>query len=183
MSLPDIRIETERLVLRLPQAGDFERFAELIGDEDAARWIGGHMPRAAAWRKFLQQPGAWMIQGFGMFSIIDRDSGQWLGQGGPWKPDGWPGNEIGYMLHRDAWGRGYATEALTAAIDWALDELGWDDFVHCIAPENTASKKVAARLGSTFLDMATLPPPYQDSPCEVWGQTRAQWQDTRRRRG
>jgi len=175
MSLQDIRIETERLLLRLPQAGDFDRFAEVLADEDAARWIGGHLPRAAAWRKFLQQPGAWMVQGFGMFSFVDRDSGRWLGQGGPWKPDGWPGNEIGYMLHPDAWGRGYATEGLTAAIDWALANLGWDDFIHCIAPENAASQKVAQRLGSRLRGPGVLPPPHQDAANNIWGQTREEW--------
>lgn len=181
MSLADLRIETERLVLRLPRIEDFERYSELQGDEDAARWIGGHQPRAAAWRKFLQQPGAWAIQGFGMFSLIDRGTGRWLGQGGPWLPDGWPGNEIGYMLHRDAWGRGYATEALPVAIDWALTNLDWDEFIHCIAPENLASKKVARRLGSTLRGPGKLPPPHEDAACEVWGQTRAQWQYNRKR--
>jgi len=34
-----------------------------------------------------------------------------LGQAGPWKPDGWPGNEIGWTFHPDAWGKGYAREA------------------------------------------------------------------------
>jgi RimJ/RimL family protein N-acetyltransferase len=181
MALDGIRIETERLVLRVPRIGDFDRFAELLADEDAARHIGGHAPRAVAWRRFLQQPGAWLLQGFGMFSVTDRDSGLWLGQLGPWKPEGWPGNEIGYSFHPDAWGRGYATEAGVAAIDWALEHLGWGDFIHCIAPENMASKKVAARLGSTFLGPGRLPPPYEDLPSEVWGQTAAQWQDNRKR--
>jgi RimJ/RimL family protein N-acetyltransferase len=175
MTLPDIRIETERLLLRLPQAEDFDRFAELVGDPVAARYIGGHLPRGAAWRKFLQQPGAWAIQGFGMFSFIDRDSGRWLGQGGPWRPDGWPGNEIGYMLHPDAWGKGYATEGLAAAIDWALGHLAWNEFIHCIAPENTASQNVARRLGSTYRGEGRLPPPFHEAPCGIWGQTRAQW--------
>ena len=174
-------IETERLVLRAPQIGDFERFAELHADEEAARWIGGHLPRASAWRKFLQQPGAWALQGFGMFSIIERGSGRWLGQAGPWRPDGWPGDEVGYMLHPDAWGWGYVSEAVPVIIDWTLDSLGWDAFIHCIAPENLASKKVAGRLGSSFRELASLPPPYQDTACEVWGQTRAQWQQSRRR--
>ncbi|MFZ5661432.1 MAG: hypothetical protein ACOY9B_01720 [Pseudomonadota bacterium] len=44
----DIRIETERLILRVPRIEDFERYAELLGDEEAARYIGGHLPRAAA---------------------------------------------------------------------------------------------------------------------------------------
>ena len=181
MSLADLRIETPRLLLRPPRIEDFDRFAELLADEDAARHIGGHAPRAAAWRRFLQQPGAWMLQGFGMFSIIERDSGRWLGQTGPWKPEGWPGNEIGYSLHPEAWGRGYASEAVPATIDWALAELGWDDFIHCIAPANLASQKLAQRLGSTLRGPGTLPAPYEDSPVEVWSQTAAQWRARRER--
>ncbi|MBJ6984258.1 GNAT family N-acetyltransferase [Luteimonas sp. MC1750] len=181
MSVHEVRIETERLVLRLPRIGDFDRFAELLADEDAARHIGGHAPRAAAWRRFLQQPGAWMLQGFGMFSVIDRDTGLWLGQAGPWKPEGWPGNEIGYSFHPDAWGRGYASEATVAAVDWALANLGWDDFIHCIAPANLASQALARRLGSRLRGPGQLPAPYEDAPVEVWEQTRAQWQDTRKR--
>jgi RimJ/RimL family protein N-acetyltransferase len=183
MSVDDVRIETERLVLRPPRIGDFDRFAGLLADEVAARHIGGHAPRAAAWRRFLQQPGAWMLQGFGMFSVLDRNSGLWLGQLGPWRPDGWPGNEIGYSFHPDAWGRGYATEAAVAAIDWTLAELGWDDFIHCIAPANLASQRVAQRLGSRLRGPGQLPAPYEDAPVEVWGQTAAQWQDNRKRFG
>lgn len=181
MSVHEVRIETPRLVLRPPRIGDFDRFAELLADEEAARHIGGHAPRAAAWRRFLQQPGAWMLQGFGMFSVLDRDTGRWLGQTGPWKPEGWPGNEIGYSFHPDAWGRGHATEATVAAVDWALAHLGWDDFIHCIAPLNLASQKLAQRLGSTLRGPGRLPAPYEDAPVEVWGQTAAQWQDNRKR--
>ena len=183
MSVHEVRIETRRLVLRVPRIEDFDRFAELIADEDAARHIGGHAPRAAAWRRFLQQPGAWMLQGFGMFSVLDRETGRWLGQLGPWRPEGWPGNEIGYSFHPDAWGRGYATEAAVAAIDWSLEHLGWDDFIHCIAPANLASQKVAQRLGSRLKGPGRLPAPYEDAPVEVWGQTAAQWQDHRKRFG
>jgi len=175
MGVADIHIETERLVLRPPRIEDFDRFAELLADAEACRFIGGHLPRAAAWRKFLQQPGAWLVQGFGMFSMIDRRSGLWLGQLGPWRPEGWPGNEIGYSLHPDAWGRGYATEAGVAAIDWAFANLGWDQIIHCIAPDNHASQRVAQRLGSTLRGPGRLPAPYQDAPVEIWGQTRAQW--------
>lgn len=168
-------IETERLVLRIPRIGDFERFAELHADEEAARHIGGAVTRAEAWRRFLSQPGAWVVQGFGMFAIVERDSGRWLGQAGPWRPEGWPGNEIGYSLHPDAWGRGYALEAATAAIEWALEHLGWDGFIHCIAPENAASQKLAKRLGSTLQGPASLPPPHAHVAAEIWGQSRENW--------
>ena len=170
-----MELHTTRLTLRPPQASDFERFAEHLADEPAARYIGGQQSRAAAWRRFLQMPGAWSVQGFGMFSILDTASGRWLGQIGPWKPEGWPGNEIGWSLHPDAWGQGIATEAGIAAIDWAFDTLGWDRIIHCIHPDNAASQRLAARFGSKNLGPGKLPAPYEDSPTDIWGQTAAQW--------
>jgi len=175
MSVFDLRIETGRLLLRPPRIEDFDGYAELLGDEDAARHIGGQASRPAAWRKFLQQPGAWAVQGFGMFSVLDKASGEWLGQCGPWRPEGWPGNEIGWSFRRVVWGRGFATEAARAAIDWALENLGWSDFVHCIVPENVASRRVAQRLGSALLRESSLPSPYETPLGAVWGQGRADW--------
>jgi RimJ/RimL family protein N-acetyltransferase len=151
----------------------------LQGDPDASRFIGGPVTRAEAWRRFLWQPGAWLVQGFGMFGVIEKHSGLWMGQIGPWKPEGWPGNEIGYAFHPRAWGKGYATEAGAAAIDWALDNLGWDDIIHCIDRGNVASQNVARRLGSTMKGQGKLPPPHQDAVIDIWGQSREQW---RRRR-
>ncbi|HTM71533.1 MAG TPA: GNAT family N-acetyltransferase [Luteimonas sp.] len=175
----DVRLETERLLLRVPEIGDFDRYAETLADADAARYIGGQLTRAAAWRRFLQMPGAWSVQGFGMFAIVEKASGRWLGQTGPWKPVGWPGNEVGWSFHPDAWGHGYATEAATAAIDWAFDNLGWDRVIHCIHPDNASSQKLAARLGSRNSGPAPLPEPYQDSPNEVWTQTIKEWRARR----
>lgn len=176
-------VETERLLLRVPRLEDFERYAQLQGDEEAARYIGGHVPRTAAWRRFLWMPGAWAVQGFGMFSIIERDSGRWLGQAGPWQPEGWPGTEVGWALHRDAWGRGFAAEAATAAIDWAFDHLAWDEVIHCIDPENEPSRRLAARLGSACRPGTTaLPAPHEHVRVEVWSQSQTQWR-ARRARG
>lgn len=175
MNPTDIRIETERLLLRPPRIEDFDAFAELQGDAEAARFIGGPVLRAEAWRRFLWQPGAWLVQGFGMFGVVEKASGQWVGQIGPWKPEGWPGNEIGYSFHPRAWGKGYATEAGIAAIGWAFERLGWDDIIHCIDPGNAASQQVAQRLGSRRLRSGTLPPPFEDTSVDIWGQTRAEW--------
>ncbi|MDZ3822712.1 MAG: N-acetyltransferase, partial [Pseudoxanthomonas sp.] len=55
------RLTTERLLLRVPEAGDFERYAQMLADEDSARHIGGVLERGAAWRRFLQMPGAWLV--------------------------------------------------------------------------------------------------------------------------
>lgn len=168
-------LETERLVLRVPRAEDFEGYAELLGDEEAARYIGGASLRPAAWRRFLQMPGAWMVQGFAMFSVVDRQSGVWLGQAGPWQPEGWPGTEVGWAFRRVAWGKGYAHEAAVAAIDWAFANLGWTEVIHCIDPANARSRALAERLGSRLLRAAHLPAPYDDDAVDVWGQTRDEW--------
>lgn len=175
MSALDTELETDRLLLRVPRAGDFNGYAELLADEDACRYIGGHMPRAAAWRKFLQQPGAWLVQGFGMFSVIEKCSGEWLGQLGPWQPEGWPGHEVGWAFRRSAWGRGYATEAAVAAIDWAFENLPWGDVIHCIHPDNLPSQALAQRLGSRNRGPGRLPAPFEDARTDVWGQTREDW--------
>lgn len=175
MSRLETVLHTPRLTLRVPRVEDFEPYAEMLADEEAARYIGGTLPRAAAWRRFLQMPGAWAVQGFAMFSVVEKASGRWLGQMGPWRPEGWPGNEIGYAFHRSAWGQGYAVEAGLAARDWAFETLGWHDLIHCIDPGNTPSQKVAQRLGSRLRGPGRLPEPFQDAVIEIWGHTRADW--------
>ena len=125
-------------------------------------------------------PGAWAMQGVAMFSVVDKASGRWLGRAGPWQPEGWPGTEVGWSFLRSAWGKGYAREAAIAAIDWSFDHLGWTEVIHSIAPANTASQALAARLGSVNRGPGRLPPPHQDSPVDIWGQSREEW---RARRG
>jgi len=114
-----------------------------------------------------------------MFSVIEKASGRWVGRLGPWKPEGWPGPEIGWAIARDCWGRGYAPEGAAAATDWAFDNLGWTSVIHSIAPGNAASQAVARKLGSRNLGPGRLPPPFQDSPIDIWGQSREDWRARR----
>jgi RimJ/RimL family protein N-acetyltransferase len=170
-----IQLETPRLLLRPPRAGDFDQWAALMADPEAARFIGGAQPRAIAWRAFMTMAGAWHLQGFAMFSVIEKSSGRWIGRLGPWQPEGWPGTEVGWGLVREYWGRGYATEGAAASIDWAFATLGWTEVIHCIAPENLASQAVARKLGSRKRGRGLLPPPFEDSRVDIWAQTRTQW--------
>lgn len=179
MSLSDLQLETPRLILRLPMRVDYEPWAAFGADEEATRHIGGMQARSPAWRSLAATLGSWHLQGFGMFSVIEKASGRWVGRVGPWQPEDWPGTEVGWSIAREAWGRGYAPEAAAASIDWAFDRLGWDEVIHTIAPENANSKTVAAKLGSSFLRMGELPEPHHGKPVEIWGQTRAQWQARR----
>ena len=175
MHLPDNRIETSRLILRPPQLADFDSYATMMADEETARYIGGHMLRAAAWRKFLQMPGAWAMQGFAMFSLVEKATGTWIGQAGPWMPEGWPGTEVGWSLRREFTGKGYASEAAIASIDWAFEHLGWTEVIHSIQPGNRASITMAERLGSEYRGPGKLPPPFEDVEIGIWGQTREHW--------
>lgn len=171
---------TDRLVLRPPEAADFEGWARLMADPESARFIGGVQPRAVAWRGFLTMVGSWQIQGFGMFSVIERSSGDWIGRIGPWQPEGWPGSEVGWGLLSSRQGRGYAHEAAVACIDWAFDSLGWTDVIHCIDPENLPSRRLAERLGAHIRGRGYLPPPFEEVDVDLWGQSREQWRQRRR---
>jgi RimJ/RimL family protein N-acetyltransferase len=168
-------LETERLLLRPTRREDFERWAEFMADPDATRFIGGMQPRPLAWRAMMTMAGAWALTGVSMFSVLEKSSGRWIGRLGPWQPEGWPGTEVGWSLHPDAWGRGYAREGAAAAIDYAFDVLGWSEVIHCIDPDNLPSQRVAQALGSSRRGPGKLPPPHHTAPCEIWGQTRAQW--------
>lgn len=172
-------LQTERLILRPPIEADLDGWAALMADEEAARYIGGVQPRPTAWRGMASIAGSWALRGHGMFSVIERGGGRWVGRIGPWMPEAWPGSEVGWGLLREDWGKGYAVEAATAAIDWAFDELGWSEVIHCIDPANGASQKVAERLGSTNRGPGRMPPPYEDHLCDIWGQGRDAWRARR----
>ena len=150
MHIPDIRIETERLVLRLPQPEDYDASAAMMADEETA--------------------------------LVEKASGAWIGQAGPWMPEGWPGTEVGWALRREFTGKGYALEAATAAIDWAFDALGWTEVIHSIQLPNKASIALAERLGSAYRGTERLPPPYENVEVGVWAQSREQWMAARRQR-
>jgi RimJ/RimL family protein N-acetyltransferase len=174
-----LRLETERLILRPPAREDFEPWCAWSADPEAMRHLGGVMGPPLVWRSLRGMAGGWALDGFSMFSVIEKATGRWVGRLGPWQPHDWPGTEVGWGLVREAWGKGYATEGATAAIDWAFDHLGWTEVIHTIVPENVNSQGVAKRLGSTVLRDGWLPAPI-NAATVVWGQSREQWKARRR---
>jgi RimJ/RimL family protein N-acetyltransferase len=175
---PGPTLETARLILRPTASEDFDAWAEYMADP-VTRFVGGPLERSAAWRGYATMAGAWTLQGFAMFSVIEKATGRWVGRLGPWVPEGWPGTEVGWGIVSGAQGKGYAVEGATAAIDWAFDHLGWTDVIHCIDPENVASQGVARRLGSTNRGPGRMPPPFHEYPVDIWGQSREQWRARR----
>ncbi len=170
---------TPRLVLRPPIAEDFDAFVDFCGDAVTMRFLGGVKSRSEAWRVFTTIVGAWTINGYSYWSVVERETGDWIGRIGPWQPDGWPGREIGWGIARAFTGRGYAYEAAVAAMDYAVDVLRWDDVIHTIDPGNAGSIALAKRLGSTNRGPVSLPAPLEGFRVDAWGQTAAQWRARR----
>jgi RimJ/RimL family protein N-acetyltransferase len=125
--------------------------------------------------------GAWVLDGFHMFSVIDKATGEWMGRIGPLYPYGWPGREVGWAIMSRFWGKGFAREAAVASMDFVVDVLGWDDIIHSIAPGNIASAAVARAIGSSNRGPGQLPDPYAKEAVEIWGQTAGEWRVNRGR--
>ena len=178
-------LETARLILRPPTQEDFDGFAGMAAEKETMRFIGGLTPRDGAWRAMASLTGSWSLLGYSMFSVIEKDTGRWIGRLGPWRPGGeqgsWPGPEVGWGLIAAAQGKGYAREGAIAAIDWAFEELGWDHVIHCIDKQNAPSIALAEKLGSARQrEDVTLAPPFEMHKVDIYGQTREQWRVRRR---
>lgn len=176
----DTVIETPRLILKVPSLKEFEPWCGFMADEEAAQYIGKAQPASVVWRNICSLAGSWHLEGFAMFSVFEKSTGRWVGRVGPWRPHQWPGAEVGWGVIREVWGKGYALEAAVASMDFAVDMLGWDDIIHSINPTNIASQKLAMRLGSINRGPGKMPPPYENEPIDLWGQSGDEW---RARRG
>lgn len=142
-------LETPRLLLRGLEDGDLDSYAAMTGDPEVMRHIGdGHvLDRAQAWREIATHLGHWQLRGYGQWALERRGDGRLIGRAGLWNPAGWPGLEVGWMLARDSWGSGYATEAGEAAAAWAWREVPARHLISLIHPDNVRSMRVAERLG------------------------------------
>lgn len=145
-------IETPRLRLREFRASDLDDYAEPLGDPEVMKYVGDGAPisREDAWRSMAAMSGHWNLRGFGLWAVEEKATGRLLGRVGYYFPEGWPAEEIGWLLRRDAWGRGYATEAARAALAHGRALLGLDRVIAIIQPENAASVRLALRLGGAL---------------------------------
>ena len=91
--------------------------------------------------------GHWELRGFGQWALVERDGGRLVGRAGLLRPEAWPGLEVGWLVARDHWGRGFAPEAGRASLEWARGELGADHVISLIEDDNERSQRVAEKLG------------------------------------
>lgn len=159
-------LQTERLILRRPEPGDWGAFrAFMLSERSTALGSTQHIGRA--WRAFAAELGHWEMRGYGMWAVTIRGDNDAVALVGPWTPDDWPETEIGWMVLDDTIeGTGVAYEAARAAITHAFDALNWQTAVSYIAPGNERSIKLAEKLGATLDIHAPVPDP--DDPCLVY---------------
>jgi RimJ/RimL family protein N-acetyltransferase len=159
-----VRLETERLVLRKPELGDRDGYAELWGDPEVVRFLGGTtVPPDEVPAGIERMLGQWERHGVGLFSVVRKEDDQLVGRVGYllWDTERWVHAmseelegplelEIGWTLIRAFWNQGYATEAAIACRDHAFGELGRERVISLIAPENVASIRVAEKIGESY---------------------------------
>ena len=168
-------IETKRLILRTWREADIASNTAMLSDPETARYITAEHKAVTdelnGWRNAAVMAGHWALHGFGMFVVEEKASGKYVGRVGPWCPPRWPGFEVGWGIAKEFRGKGYATEAARASIDWVFDNLAVDRIVHCIEPDNAGSQGVAERLGATVEGRAEL----FGHAVDLWVTTREHW--------
>jgi RimJ/RimL family protein N-acetyltransferase len=148
-------LDTPRLSLRVPGREDFEDMAAMWADPVVTRFIGPKpLSREESWARFLRYIGHWSLLGFGLWVVRERDSGRFVGEVGfgEFKRDlvGPPlgdAPENAWVLAAWAHGQGFATEAVTASLEWARRALPARRTACIIAPANAASLRLAHKCG------------------------------------
>lgn len=144
-----VTLETERLLLRMWRESDFEAYARFCSDPEVMQFLGEGRPlsRLEAWRHMATIVGHWHLRGYGIWAVEERETGKLVGRIGFFNPEGWPGFELGWVLDREHWGKGFASEGARRALDYAFTEMNRDHVISLIHPDNIGSIRVAERLG------------------------------------
>ena len=158
-------LETERLVLRRFTEDDVDNLVELDSDPRVMHFINGGRPTPRreietdilpAFLGYYER-----FAGYGFWAAIEKSSGQFLGWFHFRPPKAAPPDEVelGYRLHRSAWGKGYATEGSRALIDKGFAELGVERVVAFTMVVNVASRRVMEKAGLRFVRVFHQPWP------------------------
>lgn len=147
-------IETKRLILSKHTVEDFPALTQLWMTESVVRHIGG-MPSTEreSWMRMLAYGGLWPLLGFGYWAVREKETRKYVGDLGfadfhrmveP-KVKGIP--EAGWVIAPEFQGKGYATEAMQAALEWLKRQNKFKQSICFIEPRNTASLRVAEKVG------------------------------------
>lgn len=152
---PPAPITTERLVLRAPEARDRAAFVELLSSPEVHTYLGGPRPRADLESELPEVPEQW--PGSFVVTLDGSMIGHILLRRAPAerRPAAAGKADLGYLFLPRAWGSGYAAEACHAALGWLDAELPGEPVVLATQTANSASMRLAARLGFTEVERFT----------------------------
>jgi RimJ/RimL family protein N-acetyltransferase len=161
-------LETDRLSLRGHRLDDFAACAAMWADPIVTHHIGGKpLTEEESWARLQRYVGHWALLGFGYWVVEEKATGKFAGEVGfaDLKRGLEDAPEIGWVLAAEFHGRGYATEAVRAAIVWGDSHFGRCQTICIIDPENRASIRVAEKCGYKELRMTI----YKRQPIFVFG--------------
>ena len=163
MKIPTL--ETERLRLRAFSMADWDAYSAMCADVSFVRFLGGEqLSRHGAWKEMATILGHWQLLGYGIWAVESLDQGELVGRVGLLHLPGWPDVEVCWAFSPQSWGKGYATEAAKAAVQWAFTEAGLPRLISLVHPENKASEAVARKIGETLREEIT----FQGKPTNVF---------------
>jgi ribosomal-protein-alanine N-acetyltransferase len=146
-------LRTQRLRLRRWREADREPWAALNADPVVMEHYPATLSRVESDAAFDRNEARFDEHGFGHWAVEVVATGRVAGSVGLWAPDFQahftPAVEVGWRLAREAWGRGYASEAARAALGFAFTALGLDEIVSFTVPANLRSRAVMERIGMT----------------------------------
>jgi RimJ/RimL family protein N-acetyltransferase len=154
-------LETERLILRGHVLSDFPAFAGMRADPAVMKFIGkgDALSQEEAWTNFRGMTGHWAFLNYGVWALEEKARGALIGDIGfadKKRPKEHPASgapEMGWSLMASAHGKGFASEALRAALAWGREFFGPARVVCVISDSNDASVRLAEKHG--FRQFAT----------------------------
>jgi ribosomal-protein-alanine N-acetyltransferase len=146
-----IILETNRLLLRRLILDDLDGLFALYSDPEIRTYFPEGVLTLAETREHLE----WYIDGhpdhpeLGLWATIHKESGRFIGRCGllPWTIDGRVEIEVAYLLDKNFWHQGLATEAAAGILAYGFDTLKLSRIICLMHPDNVASERVAQRLG------------------------------------
>ena len=150
-------LETRRLLLRPPRLTDVPALFTFLGDPQAMQYTHLDQSLRQCRRRIAVHERRRRRDGCAPWTILTRDAQRIVGWGGlyedPFDP-GW-GVEVGYAFHPEAWGKGYATELVTASLDLADAALALPEVRAFVREDNPASRRVLEKSG--FVEQHFVP--------------------------
>lgn len=151
MNLKVSMLETERLIMRPLAESDVDEIFAMRSDEEIMRFIREPQGRDESFDWIKLVSGRWNDEKLGFCAIIEKASNKFLGWCGVWRLKETGEIEIGYAIEKGHWGKGFATEAATAFMRYAFEELNAEKLVAVARPENAASRRVMEKLGMIYV--------------------------------